>query len=135
MQKKPTGTSMANELARERSREASDRTLMAWIRTSISLIGFGFAIAKGYEYLHAHYLEKTGKVLDAIHSPMFFGAGFIALGIFAVIAAVIQYGRILKRIKRGQFTYTEPLPLPKIVAILLLLIGAFAAFTFITFFF
>jgi len=135
MQEQPKGAGMANELAKERSREASDRTLMAWIRTSISLIGFGFAIAKGYEYAEAHYLEKTGKVLDAIHSPVIFGAAFIALGIFALIAAVIQYGRILNRIKSGQFTYTEPLPLPKIMAILLLIVGAFATFTFITFFF
>ncbi len=36
---------LSNELAKERSRQASDRTLMAWVRTSLSLIGFGFAIA------------------------------------------------------------------------------------------
>ena len=34
-------TSLANELAKERNRQSSDRTLMAWIRTAISLIGFG----------------------------------------------------------------------------------------------
>ena len=41
-----TTTDVATELARERDREAADRTLMAWIRTSLSLIGFGFGIAK-----------------------------------------------------------------------------------------
>jgi putative membrane protein len=38
-------TKMRNELAKERTRESADRTLNAWIRTSASLIGFGFAIA------------------------------------------------------------------------------------------
>ena len=51
-------TSQTNQLAKERTREASDRTLMAWIRTSISLIGFGFAIAKTYEYVETDYMEK-----------------------------------------------------------------------------
>lgn len=49
--------SLTNELAKERSREASDRTLMAWIRTSISMISFGFAIAKTYEYVETDYME------------------------------------------------------------------------------
>ncbi len=40
------GTNVSNELAKERTREATDRTLMAWIRTCLSLIGFGFGIAK-----------------------------------------------------------------------------------------
>ena len=117
--------SLTNELAKERNREASDRTLMAWIRTSISLIGFGFAIAKSYDYIEKDYIEKTGKVLDALHTPTIFGASFIVLGMLGLLAGVIQYGRILKRIHSDQFTYEEPWPLPKLMAIILLLIGVF----------
>jgi putative membrane protein len=32
-------TSITNELARERNRAAADRTLMAWIRTALAMIG------------------------------------------------------------------------------------------------
>ena len=46
-------TSVANELARERNREAAERTLMAWIRTALSLIGFGFGFGKLDAYLRA----------------------------------------------------------------------------------
>jgi uncharacterized membrane protein YidH (DUF202 family) len=35
---------LTNELAKERNRAAAERTLMAWIRTSLSLISFGFGI-------------------------------------------------------------------------------------------
>lgn len=118
-------TSLTNELAKERNREASDRTLMAWIRTSISLIGFGFAIAKTYEYIEADYMEETGRALDALHTPVIFGISFIVLGMLGIFAGVIQYGRILNRIHSDQFTYIEPRPLPKIMAILLLVIGVF----------
>jgi inner membrane protein YidH len=41
----------STELAREWSREAADRTLMAWIRTALGLIGFGFGVGKFYGYL------------------------------------------------------------------------------------
>ena len=46
MSDKPVAQNLANELARERNREAAERTLMAWIRTALSLIGFGFGIGK-----------------------------------------------------------------------------------------
>lgn len=116
---------LTNELAKERNREAADRTLMAWVRTSISLFGFGFAIAKTYEYIEADYLEETGRFLDTLHTPLIFGIGFIVLGMVGIFTGVIQYGRILKRIKSDQFTYIEPWPLPKIMAVLLLIIGIF----------
>jgi putative membrane protein len=118
-------TNLTNELAKERNREAADRTLMAWIRTSISLIGFGFAIAKSYEYIETDYVEKTGKALDALHTPTIFGASFIVLGMLGLLAGVIQYRRILSRIGSDRFTYTEPWPLPKLLAIALLFIGVF----------
>ena len=54
-----------------------------------------------------------------------FGAGFMILGILELRAAIIQYGRILRRIESEQFTYAGPFPLPKIVPILLLVMGAF----------
>ena len=66
-----TRPKQTNELAKERTRESADRTLNAWIRTSISLIGFGFAIAKSYEYVETGYEGWTGKILDPFHAPLF----------------------------------------------------------------
>jgi uncharacterized membrane protein YidH (DUF202 family) len=69
-------TNLTNELAKERNRAAYDRTLMAWIRTAISLIGFGFAIAKSYEYVQMDQMEKTGRFIDQIHAPS--GSGSVS---------------------------------------------------------
>jgi putative membrane protein len=116
-------TSTTNELARERNRAAADRTLMAWIRTALSMIGFGFGVGKIYDYLEKINPERE---LDPIGSARIVGESFIALGVFGLLAAVIQHGQILKRIEIEQFTYTQPRALPMITAILLLIIGVFA---------
>jgi putative membrane protein len=115
-------TSTADELARERNRAAADRTLMAWIRTALALIAFGFSIGKISEYLQKINPEHA---LDPFNSARIFGEAFIALGVFGLIAAIVQYRRIVRRIKHGEFLYTEHLPLAMITAIILLLIGLF----------
>ncbi len=120
---KHTKPKQRSELAKERTREAADRTLNAWIRTSIALIGFGFAIAKSYEYAEAGYEGWTGRILDPFHAPLFFGGAFIILGVLGTFAAVVQYGRILDRIRSGRFTYMEPQRLPQIMAISVLVMG------------
>jgi putative membrane protein len=119
----PTTTNTSTELARERNREAADRTLMAWIRTALALIGFGFGIGKFYDYLQTVHLDKT---LDPIRSTLLVGGSFIVLGMFALLAAVIQHGRVRNRLERRDFTYTAMRPITMTVAIVLLLIGTVA---------
>ena len=109
-------TSTTNELARERNRAAADRTLMAWIRTALSLIAFGFSIGKIAEYLKR---PTRNDVLDPIDSARIFGEAFIALRHFWPDRRDCPTSRIVKKIKQGEFVYTEHLPLTMITAIIL----------------
>lgn len=118
----PTPAEINTELARERSREAADRTLLAWIRSALSLIGFGFGIGKFYDYLQSADLHHT---LDPIQSTRIFGGSFIILGVVGLAAAVIQHTRLLKRLERPEYLYRPPLPLGMFMAILLLIVGVF----------
>ena len=116
-------TSITNELARERNRAAADRTLMAWIRTALAMIGFGFGVGKLYDALEKANPER---VSDPLHSAQIVGEALIALGVLGLLAAVVQHWRILKQIEDAKYIYRQPRALPLIVAALLLLIGAFA---------
>ena len=74
--------SLTNELARERNREAADRTLLAWIRTSLALISFGF----GIERIGQAAVDLDGKLV-----------GFSALsgrGVEKLMPAVFEIDRI-----------------------------------------
>ncbi|MEJ1963151.1 MAG: DUF202 domain-containing protein [Gammaproteobacteria bacterium] len=47
------------KLSLTRTRLAGERTLMSWIRTSFSMISFGFTMGKFLEYLDAHSTAGT----------------------------------------------------------------------------
>jgi putative membrane protein len=123
MSAKTKKTSITNELARERNRAAADRTLMAWIRTALAMIGFGFGVGKLYEALEQ---SNPDRVVDPLNSSKIVGEALIALGVLGLLAAVVQHLKILKQINDEQYVYRPPRALPMIVAVLLLSIGVFA---------
>jgi putative membrane protein len=107
------------ELAKYRSCAAADRTLMAWIRTSLSLIGFGFGIPT---IVKAIERTRIGEQLDPIRFSVIVGLSFIAVGIFAMSTALREHRRTIKLIQSDRYTY-ESSSSAQIVGLTLLLIG------------
>ena len=122
-EEKRSGTDPSTELAKERTRAAADRTLMAWIRTSLSLISFGFGLGTAFELLSA---KLPARQLDPVHTTLLVALGLIILGMLALLGAILQYVQMLKRLEQGAFTYQAPRALTLGVAILLLVIGLFS---------
>ena len=119
-----TTTDIATKLARERTRAAADRTLMAWVRTTLSLIGFGFGIAKYRDILLAAGLIRRPP--EEFNTTLIFGLSFITLGVLGLLAAVIQHWRILEAVKKDPQAFPVLKPLVMFMAIVLLFIGLFA---------
>ena len=115
--------SESTELAKERNREASDRTLMAWIRTGLSLIGFGFGIDAVVQTLQNTALGNAPNL--ALHARIF-GLSFIAVALVAVVVAMTQYRLELRLLESGNYRYKPSFPLGLAVATALCLVGLFA---------
>ena len=107
------------ELAKYRSRAAADRTLMAWIRTSLSLIGFGFGIPTIVRTIQN---TQAGHHLDPVRFSVIVGLAFIATGMFGMALGLKEHRRLLKQIQSDRYTYEESHS-AEIIGIALLVIG------------
>ncbi len=114
---------LTNELAKERNRAAAERTLLAWIRTSLSLIGFGFGIDQ-----IVTAIQRTRRLddLETMYLARITGLAFIAVGLYALLSAAIEHRRELRRIQRDDYLYTPRRSSALAVAIALMVIGIFA---------
>ncbi|WP_026736337.1 YidH family protein [Fischerella sp. PCC 9605] len=112
------------ELAKERNRAAAERTLMAWVRTSLALISFGFGIDAIVSAIRSFQVAQD---INPVRLSRILGLAFIALGIYAMIAATIQHQQELLHIRREEeYFYTPRRSLALIVAIALVCIAVFA---------
>ena len=124
---KPTSDSHFSWL---RTRMAVESTLMSWVRTSISLIGFGFTIVQFF----ARFSDMKG-VEEAARpgAARYIGLAMIAAGILGLVVSLWQYrwlNRYLWSEPYKQLAGIEragPVNTPIIaIAVVLLLIGIFA---------
>ena len=86
-----TGT----RLASERTYLTLERTQMAWLRTALSLISFGFAISKFFEFLQ----EKQGEKAPLMSAPTV-GIIMIVIGVVVLTLASIQHLRAMKFLRK-----------------------------------
>jgi putative membrane protein len=118
-----------------RTRLSVERTMMSWIRTAVSLIGFGFAIVQFFERLK----QMPGASPAAFpEASRYLGLALIFAGILALLISVWQYRWTVHYLWGGPFTAIagmgagvtkEHMQSPVIaVAILLTGIGLFAFF-------
>jgi putative membrane protein len=87
--------------------QANERTLLAWIRTSLALVTFGFVVAR-----LGSWLNLVGKTPEppALLSTAALGSCFIALALVVNVLALIRYQRVLNALRRGQGVPVDRLP-------------------------
>ena len=109
---------LVDMLALDRNKLAAERTLMAWVRTSLSMISFGFTI---YKFLQVIDEQSTVPVVRP-NAPRNVGLILTGLGTFVVIVACIQHWSYVKNLRSDQ-PY-KPWDLSFIVACLIAILGA-----------
>lgn len=103
--------------------QANERTLLAWVRTGVGLMAFGFVIARAGVWLR----ELGGASGRSTGGLSWLGVAFVALGSGACVVAAVEYARVRRAIREGTPRSTGRLApvLAVLVAVLgLALLGA-----------
>ena len=94
-----------------RDHMANERTFLAWIRTSIGIMAFGFVVEK-----FAHFIKQIALLLgksdsqilpDTSHSlqgySSIFGVFLVVLGVLICLLAFIKYKKVEKQIEDDNY--------------------------------
>jgi putative membrane protein len=87
-----------------RVRFAAERTPLAWVRTGIALMGFGFVVARFGLFLRG--LEWQGRPEPisprTLRLSPWIGTALILLGVGVTLFASLQHARERRRLARGE---------------------------------
>ena len=102
---------------------AEERTFLAWIRTGLSLMGFGFVVARFALFLQELQSIERNFVAPARPLSLWFGTALILVGVAVNIYAAIRHAQFVNHLNRGDVTYPLPSKRTSLLALLLALIG------------
>jgi putative membrane protein len=108
--------STSKQLGADRTWMAGERTLMAWIRTATSMIGFGFTIYK--------FFEDRPPSPHALLSSRDFAILMIGFGLIALALATVQHVIDVKSI--ADLTTRKRRSIALVLAVLLAVLGTLA---------
>lgn len=85
-----------------RMRLAAERTLLAWIRTGLAMMGFGFVVARFGLFLREVAAIEHKVPEKSTGLSLWLGIGLVTLGVLVNVISVLDYRAFMKRYKRGE---------------------------------
>jgi putative membrane protein len=83
---------------------AAERTLLAWIRTGLALMGFGFVVARFALFLKELLVAEASRnfPVPSYGLSLWFGIALIAAGVIVNTSAALHYRRLVDALARGE---------------------------------
>ncbi|MFO1520014.1 MAG: DUF202 domain-containing protein [bacterium] len=102
---------------------ATERTFLAWIRTGLALMGFGFVVARFGLFLQQVQKVEPAAAVKSYGLSLWFGTALIAGGVLVHLFSIWQYVRLVRELDRGETERSRPFLQTIAVASFLALIG------------
>src|SRR5438128_8610674 len=92
----------ANNSTRARDHLANERTFLAWVRTGVAIVVFGFAIGR-FAIAIRQLMQLEGKLPRTAGLSVWFGTVSIVGGVLLTIAGLIRYRKTRDQLESGTF--------------------------------
>jgi putative membrane protein len=102
---------------------AAERTFLAWIRTSLALMGFGFVIARFGLFLREIEATHMGGAAVPTAFSLPIGVSFVLIGVITNILASVHHVRYIRELNEGTPTVGRPSRLAIVLALILAAAG------------
>ena len=102
---------------------AAERTFLAWIRTGLALMGFGFVVARFGLFLQQVRIVEPGLQAHSYGLSIWFGTVLIAAGVIVDIFAAWHHLRLVRQLNHGETEFTRPSTGAIALALFLALVG------------
>jgi len=102
---------------------AAERTLLAWIRTGLALMGFGFVVARFGLFLQQMQIMQRTPIERSYGLSLWFGTALIAVGVIVNVFAGWQHIRLVRELDRGAASHSHASTQAVLIAFFLALVG------------
>jgi putative membrane protein len=103
---------------------AAERTYLAWVRTGVALMGFGFVVARFGLFLRE---IAAARSIAGAHQPRALtvpiGIALIILGVFVTGFSAVLHARYVAALKNGTFVLKIHSRYPSLLAGILMVLG------------
>jgi putative membrane protein len=102
---------------------ALERTLLAWIRTGLALMGFGFVVARFGIFLRELRYTAGAVVTKSSGFSAWAGTALVLMGVAVQIISTIRYVQMIQQLNAGEDVSGRPSRIGLALAAALALIG------------
>ena len=102
---------------------AAERTFLAWIRTGLSLMGFGFVVARFGLFLREIEFSTHPLSLHSARFTLWVGTALILIGVVVNLFSALQHIRFVRAVKLGTEVVDRPVTLAVVIALILAVTG------------
>jgi len=87
--------------------QSNERTLLAWIRTGIGIMVFGFVAVKFSLFLKQLPVKYLGEsTVPSSNFSVYLGIGLLVTGALTILLSYIRYIRTIKLLQQGKYQYS-----------------------------